>query len=227
MRPPCVVNFANGRWYPRGQARLMTALRCVGYTGSVLLFDDERSIGSPTHAECGYGFKLYSLLKARDLGYTKLLWVDSSVWPVKDIQPVFDHIQADGIFLLRGGNHLGEWSSDASLAEFSLSRDKAMAVPEATAALIGLDLDQAIGQTFLYELAEHIHLFHGATTNEHRQVSEDSRVKGHRNDQTVISLIANRHGIRLTEPRGYVAERNDFNEVDMSADPIFVLHRWA
>ncbi len=85
-RKRVVVNLATDK-YVNSRERLYKSLDEY-WGGDRLMFVDEREIGAPLHTDCPYGFKVYAIEKAIEYGYTTVLWIDSSVYPIKDITPV-------------------------------------------------------------------------------------------------------------------------------------------
>lgn len=185
----CVINFAKGAWYPRGQHRLMASLNTWGYSGDTFTFQDEAQLGSPTHQEAPYAFKVYALEWAAARGYDLVLWADASVWAIQPIEPMFEHIANHGHLFFYNCS-TGNWSSDQSLAHFGLTRDQAFEVPMLMGLCMGWDLRTEKCKRFLAEWKRAIPTFPGSWTNAHREVSSDPRVYGHRHDQTAASIIA-------------------------------------
>ncbi len=99
----CIVCYAttNGR-YPDYVRAILPALEKVNFNGYLLYY-----IGgwpNPTGEEilyCGvpYSFKIFSMVEAYSLGFTKLLWIDSACEPARDPEPLFDHIMQHGALI--------------------------------------------------------------------------------------------------------------------------------
>lgn len=192
MKKQCVINFAKGSWYPRGQQRLFRSLLDTGWNNDTCLFDDERQIQAPGHQDCPYGFKPYALRHAAMCGYTNVLWCDASVWAVKNIQPMFDYIDQHG-WLFFVNTSTGIFTSDACLEQFEVTRDQAMDITMLMGICMGFNLTHPKTQEFLKRWLFHADngiSFPGSWTNDQQQVSKDPRCKGHRHDQSAASLIA-------------------------------------
>lgn len=197
MTETLIINFAKGQWYPRGQARLRRSLSDVGYAGDTWMVGDEADIPSPSHQDSPYAFKPAMFAKARERGYRFVLWCDAAVWACKPIDPVWAWIQSHGHLFFYNG-WIGEWSSDAALESFGVSREEALKLHELMGCCLGLDLAQPKSQEFLARWVEKSldgKTFPGSWTNAQGQVSADPRVKGHRHDQTAASLIAHQLGM--------------------------------
>ncbi len=47
-----------------------------------------------------YCFKVLAMQEAHNLGFNNILWVDSSIVPLRNLMPIFDQMDRDGCFLL-------------------------------------------------------------------------------------------------------------------------------
>ncbi len=198
MSKTAVINLSSGAWYPAGQQRLLESLRTSDrYTGDVLLYGSEASVGSPTHAESHYAFKVYALEMAQKLGYEQIIWCDSSIQALKRLDPIWEMISQDGYFFLDNGNMVGQWSSDESIKAFGLDRETALTMKELTTCVFGLDLRRPEVKDLIenFKRCTLEGLLHKDWGNNNNQVSCDERVKGHRHDQTIICLLAHMFGL--------------------------------
>ncbi len=197
----CVINFSKGAWYGAGQRRLVESLK-GRFDGDVLTFTDEAQVGAPTHQKAPYAFKPFALQHAVEKGYDLVLWCDSSVWAIKPIQPVFDHLSIAGHLFFYNCN-AGNWCSDACLQSFGITRDQAFQIPMLMGLCMGWDMRTAKCQNFLkrwLEKATDGVTFPGSWTNKNNEVSRDSGVYGHRHDQSASSIIAHQLGMPLIIP---------------------------
>jgi len=196
----CIVNYASrNAWYPEGQNRLKLSLERVGFDGDVLLFDDSL-LGCSRHSDTPYGFKPYVLLEAKKRGYDLVLWVDASFWAIQPLSNLFFHIQNYGSALQSCSYPVGMWSSDTSLEQLRMGREEAFSLPMFSGGLIGLNLTiesriQFLDEFYFYSCDGKS--FHGDWKNDSLQVSKDSRVRGHRHDMVVGSILANRLGLTI------------------------------
>lgn len=189
----CVINFAKGGWYARGRQRLEKSLHDAGYGGAVIFFDDEQQlVGCPSHAEVPYAFKPHALRHAVAKGYDVILWVDSSVWAIKPIEPIFEHIEKHGHLFFYNGNCATQ-TSDACMRGFGMCREQLRITPHLMGICMGWDMRRLKCQLFLERWLEKAHdgfSFPGAWTNKNHEVSQDEGVIGHRHDQAVAALLA-------------------------------------
>lgn len=193
-----VVTFGNERGnYMKGLARLSDSLR-NNFDGDLVAFTNEASIGAPSHDSNPYAFKIYAIQKAVDAGYTQILWLDCSCFAIADLNPIFNKIYADGYIMQDAGHYIGDWTNDATLAEFDVTRDDAMFMKcYGNAGFLGLNMDHKIGKTFFsaWKYYMGLGLFKGLWHNNDKTESIDPRCKGHRHDLSVGSLLAYRFGM--------------------------------
>jgi hypothetical protein len=191
MPGKCVVSFADGAGsYRKKLQRLEQSLK-GNFDGDLLLFTDYKAISSPRHDEIPYAFKPRSILKDIDLGYEQILWLDSPIWAVKSIQPVFDYIKANGyVFFDNIGHPLGPWCNDRTLNHFGIKREDSFHVKQIMACAMGFSVD-SIGDFSDYFDLEY---YKGEWENDELTESQDRRVRGHRHDQAVMSCVIHKLG---------------------------------
>lgn len=177
-----IVNVATSQ-YVYGKKRLRESLQ-EHYNGDVYMYDNEYEVESPTHQENPYAFKIYAIEKMRQMGYKQVLWLDASVYAVKNVQPLFDWIKEKGFFMEAAGHWTGTWCNDETLAYFGITRDEAMQMPMFSAGFTGLDFENPIAVEFFekWKASMNAGCFRGNWTN-------------HRHDMTCASIIANQMGL--------------------------------
>jgi hypothetical protein len=211
---PCIINVAVGSWFPLAQQRLKTSLDMVGYTGDTLFFTTWPP-GSPTHNEAPYAFKGFAIDAARKLGYELILYLDSSIWAVRQFPDLFKYINTNGYLFMSNGN-LGMWSSDEAIKHFGVDRETALTMREVVGGFVGLNFKNKNCNDFLDEwlaLAKDTKLFRGSWKNDNHEVSSDSRVKGHRHDQTVTSFLAYKYGMNHIVRDYFFCYLNHFSKI--------------
>jgi len=226
MNDTCVVNYSSG-WFVRGQSRLKQACLDVGYKGDFLLFNDENPLKCPPHSQVPYGFKPYAMKEAQKRGYRFILWCDSSVYPERPLDAVWQIITNVGYYFHHNGWNCGQWTTDKALKTLGVSREEAFNIPQIIGGCQGLNLENPKAKIYLdkwYKLAGDGITFHGAWTNEHGQVSSDKRVLGSRHDQSAGSIIAWNLGMRewqinmvIYDEKGTVTRRPEMVFVVKSA----------
>lgn len=186
----CVVSFSDGAGdYRQKMKRLEDSLK-GNFDGDFLGFTSYEEIECEPHNVIPYKFKPYAIQKAVNLGYDLVLWCDSPVIAVKNIQPVFDHIEKYGyVFFDNPGHSVGKWSNQKSLDYFGVTREEAMNIKMIMACCMGFYFQKPsnIKQRPLFfneyhDLANQ--LYPGSWTD-------------HRHDQTVMSLLIHKYGLDI------------------------------
>ena len=192
-----IINLATGR-YIVGAERLKQSLLDNNYKGDFLFFTEESQVGSPTHFENPYAFKTYAIQYALNLGYTKILWLDASVYAINDIDIVWKTIEEQGFLMKFSGWYSGTWANDFSLNYFNITREEAFNMPMyGDAGLLGLNFESEIANLFFdkWHKSSQDGVFKGAWNNNEKTESQDERCLGHRHDMTAGSIIANLLGM--------------------------------
>lgn len=194
----CVVSFANTPAYLNKMNRMENSLK-GNFDGDVLLFTKESEIGCKPHSVVPYQFKPYAIQKAIDLGYELVLWCDSPILAIKNIQPVFDHIEEHGyIFFDNIGHPLGKWSNDKTLDYFGISRARALETKMIMACCMGFNFadkelhDRPADSMTIREL-----FFNYANLSNELYPGEWSGPQAHRHDQTVMSILLDEYKFNI------------------------------
>lgn len=209
-----VVSFADGvGHYAKALMRLELSLKQVNFSGTFKGINDYGHIESPLHkghdSAIPYAFKAYSIKKAMEeslaadqFGENLLLWCDSPIYATKSIEPVFNQIRKDGyLFFDNIGFSIGDYTSDKCLDHFGMSREEAFNSKMIMACVMGFDLNNPETRKFLeayIAAASDGVSYPGDWYNNNLQVSNDMRVKGHRHDQSVASVLIKQMGLKIT-----------------------------
>lgn len=175
------VNFATEGFF-KGQQRLSNSLTCPK-----LMFSNYQQIGSPTHRESPYEFKLYAIEKAWEKDNIAL-WADASFYQVGNIRKIEKIIQDDGYFMSEAGHWVGSWTNKFTRNYFKLTDEEAK-VPGGmfmfSAGLIGLNKQSPIAMEFFnqWKASAKAGCFRG-------------NYEEHRHDQSAGSIIAQRMGLK-------------------------------
>ena len=203
MNKRCIISFATGRYNSVLDRQIQTVLQ---HTEDIdhICYRDSYPQGCPTHQEVPYAFKAFVLKEAMDKGYTSILWMDSAIYIQHDIEPLFEIIEREGYLIFRNGWTQANWSTDAQLEAFNLTRDEAESMPHPMACVIGFQInDETI--EWIHDYINSYPLFVGAWNNNDNVCSADTRVLGSRHDQTVLGFIANQYGLKMTNPNGLLS----------------------
>lgn len=206
MRNNTIVSFADNKdVFRQTLKRLLESLDFVKFKGRIFPFTEYSDIQSPPHLGDGsipYAFKSYAITKAISKGAEVILWCDSSIYAVKDLSPIFDHIKREGyIFFDNVGFSIGEYTSDACLEQHGMSRDEAYNSKMIMACVMGFDIRNQKAIDFLtryFEASTDGVSYQGAWNNDNLCVSKDKKCKGHRHDQSVASIIIKQQGLTIT-----------------------------
>lgn len=198
----CVVNFAEGSRYVKGQKRLKQTFLDNGYTGDFAFYSNVSELNCPKHEDIPYAFKAYALFQKLEEDYDILIWADSLMMLVKPFKNVLDYILEHGSIFPLNGWTTGEWCADTALEPLGITREESFTYPHLMACVMAFDCRKQINKEFLvqyYKRASDGITFVGDWKNDKHQVSDDDRVLGHRHDQTAASIIGHRLGIQFDE----------------------------
>lgn len=204
MNDKVLINLATDS-YKNGRERLYNTFNTVGV--DKLFWKHESEIGSPSHQDNPYAFKIYGFKRAIELGYKKILWLDASVYAIKETTPVWDVIEKEGYIMQMAGHLAGTWANDFCLNYFGITRDEAMKIPMyGNAGFLGLNMDFEISRNFLSEWEKSMlaGAFKGAWRNDSQSESKDERCKGHRHDMVCGSLVAHKLGMEYKNPEQWL-----------------------
>lgn len=206
----CIVNYASGI-YKKGQKRLKDSLISNGYTGDFLFFTEENGELIPSQDESPWGFKPVLLNYAKEKGYKYILWLDSNMICIRKPVTIFKKIIKDGYYISSSyTTKMGYWCSDIALENFGIDRETSFKITEVNPSYVGINTQNSIAVSLLNEWNKYALdgiTFRGipqnyplSETNKNDKgiVSKDSRVKGHRHDQTAISFLIWKYRLKIS-----------------------------
>lgn len=176
-----ITNVATNE-YRKGQTRLAKSLK----EHKTLMFD-HYPIGSPTHRESPYEFKIWAIEKAFEKDDI-VLWADASMVLVGDLSKIEKIIIEDGYYFEEAGHYVDTWCNDHARKYFNLSEGNGYTM--FSAGLLGLNLKNEIAMEFFYKWKESA-----------RSGCFRGDWKNHRHDMTCASIIACRMGMKY-QPGG-------------------------
>ncbi len=195
-----VINFAHGAWYPEGQTRLKESLKVHDPSVDFFGIQNFAEIGSPTHTEVPYAFKVFCFLHCKNLGYDMVIYADASIYATKPWTPIWDITASQGYYIEAAGHYVGSWTKDSVLKKYGISRDEAMTIPMFSAGFTALNFKEIKSLSFLqswHDACIDGDSFIGSWTNKNGEVSADKRCHGHRHDMSVASILAYRLNMNL------------------------------
>ena len=152
-----------------------------------------------------YGFKPVSIATAMFLPSESIIWCDASVVLTGDPTPAFEFVEEHGHAFAHSGFSVADWTSDRCLAALGMSRKEAKSVPMIAAICLGFDarrrkVNEMLRQweTLALDKALGPACFNGSHRNDPvGTVSDDPACRGHRHDQSVLSILAHRYGLQI------------------------------
>lgn len=202
----CIVNVATGPRYVDMQKRLIANFG----KEMAITWTDSLPYGCTTHELTPYAFKAHAVKYAITQGFDTVIWMDSSVVPVRPLDPLWELIESRGYWISNNPPfNCGQFTADSALGPLGITREEAFAIPHVIGTAFGLDFRHDIAHRFFNELlwlADDGRAFRGPWTNHNGEASADPRVRGHRHDQTAMSVIAHRLGMQLTEPPKWIVD---------------------
>lgn len=181
-----IVNFSTPEYY-RGRDRLAKSLK----PGSYLMFTDYKEIGSPTHKESPYEFKLWAIKKAMEFD-SIILWCDASLYLVRDLSPIENIIKEEGFFGEESGHYCWDWSNDQCKSYHGLKKEEGLIMY--SAGLTGINTNDPKAMDFFNQWMASAKA--GCFKGDHHN---------HRHDMVNASIIAQRMGLKFQKGGTYLS----------------------
>jgi len=193
---PCIISCGIGGHYTASIDRLANSVQWHGWPGSTIFWKDYPE-GCPKHEGSGqYNFKIFSFREAFKRGHNVVLWVDSSLYAIKDVMPIFDYINDNGIFLFKSGYPLSATTTDAFLSFKGITRESLIDVPEFATGAVGIRIDNPIGNEFFIRWEAYMKWGFFCGNRVHDPLdSTHPLFKFSRQDQTACSMALHDMGI--------------------------------
>ena len=119
-RAICCV--ATSKHYQKGMERLAQAVLPAMFEHSdYWMAWNAEPEHSPQHSEVPYAFKAYALKEAA-IDADLLLWCDSSILPIRSLEPLWERIEREGYWISRNGWSNYEWTADSAYPDLFWSR---------------------------------------------------------------------------------------------------------
>lgn len=173
-----IINYSTYKYY-KGQVRLLKSIPVLD--GSCIMLQ-EKDLQAPLHSDNPYAFKIYSFEYALNLGYQQIIWLDASMVAIKNLEPLFEHVEREGYFLQDSEWPNSRWTNERALEYFGTNEGQNI-----SSGCVGLDFTKPIAMEFFKQW---------------KQSMIDGIFKGswedHRHDQTCASLIALKLGMTIS-----------------------------
>lgn len=187
-----IVNFSTPN-YERPQRRLISSIKKY----PVLSFSKFDQIGSPTHQQSPYEFKIHAIERALEVDDI-VLWMDSSMYVTGDLSIIETLIKQDGYFFTEAGHYAGRWTNQYARDYFKLTEAEAHqgtgGITLFSAGLLGLDKNSPLAMEFFrqWKASAFAGCFRGDW-------------ESHRHDMSCASIIAQRLGMKYQRGGQYLS----------------------
>lgn len=191
-----IINAHTGDgWYSRGQHRLKESLMYHGYSGDYAFY--EGWANDNYDKSCPYNVKAAAIEEAIKEGHTTFLWLDCSIWALRNPDEIFNMINDEGVFMHTSGYNSAQTCSDKCLEYFGINRDQAEKMPDSSTGFFGFNINHPKGKEFIERWLKSAKdgVFSGS--REHDNQSQDKRFLFHRHDQSAASVICGLMGIKM------------------------------
>lgn len=182
-RGNCIVLYSTfNKNYPAALERLLNHLIASDFKGHVLYRIGGwpgTEEGSLVLSHVPYGFKVSFLREAAQLGYQRVLWLDTAALPVVSMNQIFDMIRDQGYFVMGNSHHVGPYMTSQAAAYFGLTLEQTYYIPSCSAGLFGLDLSWPVSRQVLNEW--------------YRAAFDSDAFFSSRSDQNALSIILYQH----------------------------------
>ena len=221
----CVL--AHGGWYPRGVARMIEKFRDISpgveiqAWVNVLPFGAPQSVIEDRYDYTAYCAKPFVLAEARNSGADIAILLDAAFYPIRSIAPLVERIAQRGYYFCKNGMSVADWSSDRCLERMGVLRH-ALDMEEISSYCVGLNFADGrcveLVRRWCGFAGDRLtvpgpHTAFGCEGRNVGFVSVDPAVRGHRHDQTVLSILAHKMGMReLTERPRFTSYRGSSTE---------------
>ena len=196
-----------GSPYKRGQERLKRSLIHHGFRYDIKLYQD--FITNDFNRECGYNIKADALQQVIKEGYERILWLDSSVWAVRPVEPLFDYIDSNGWYFHSNGFNLRQTADDNALDYFGISPNLAWLMPDLSSSMFGLHMGNPKAQEWAKLWIQSAKDGLWNTSREHANGSEDPRYMFDRQDQTAATALMHKLNMNMVDRGVYSMYAND------------------
>lgn len=191
----CVVCLGIGEQFARGIDRLKKSVAKWSPQSEFLAWTTSVPDQSPTHESVPYAFKLHCVREALAHGFDCVMWLDSSVIVRDDLTSLWEKLAHEGLLFVTNYHSVGEYTHDGALDTLGVTRNQAFRVQSLQGGMWGVKRGDARAERFLdllQALSTDGVTYQGDSTT--TTTTTDCRVKGHRHDQSAMSIVAERLG---------------------------------
>lgn len=191
--------------YSENRNRCVKSFLDNGFEGEVFVGSD---IIRPEWPKIKYIFKAYCIREAIRHRARHLIWSDSPMVLLKPYQYLESLIKEYRVFLPKNGRHdiwwsLGQWSNDATLEYFNITREQAFDIPLVVSGFMGFDVYQEITRSIIndfFAASNTAGLAEGPRYMPNQPIVLSNRnFLGVRPDQCIMSILAYKYNIPIIE----------------------------
>lgn len=209
-RGACVIVYVSlNKSFRRGIERLIKNVAQSEFVGHLLWqiggWPDVEG-GSLNLAHVPYSFKACMFREVMNMGYEKVLWLDSSIVPLGGVQRMFEVIEQKGYLAVSNGWRANEFSTPYLNKYYNLEPKDVRSIKTLRSGVFGVDLCTAKGREIIEDW--------------YQAAKDQVPFYSPKPDQTVLSIIVHKHGCEL-EP--YVRLVSDMKQV--TEDTLALLDR--
>lgn len=174
-------------------------------------FTEENNDLIPSQEDSPWGFKPVLLNYAKEKGYKYILWLDSNMICIRKPVTIFKKIIKNGYYISSSyTTKMGYWCSDIALENFGIDRETSFKITEVNPSYVGINIYNPIAIKLLNEWNKYAldgitfrgipqnYLLSETNKNDRGIVSKDTRVKGHRHDQTALSYLVWKYKLKIS-----------------------------
>lgn len=191
-----IINVCNKAGnYIQGQKRLAESLQGNSANTDFYGIIGESNVNAPLHTQIPYAFKPFAMDWLKQKGYDLILWLDASMYAVKNLEVIWQIIELDGYLMEESGHHLGRWCNDRALRNMGITREQAMKIYLYSAGMTGLNMNNEKAVKFLEDwlnFAKDGETFVG-------------KHEDHRHDMSVASFLAHKYDMKYQTGGTYLS----------------------
>jgi hypothetical protein len=140
----CIISYVSlNNYYINSMLKLEKKLKKVNFNGHFLYriggWPDAKRDGLQ-HISTPYAFKQCMFEEAYQLGYRKIIWLDSICEPLNDLSEVFKYVENNGCLFIPAKYHFQVCLNELIIDAMNLSIDEQQSFQHYNARIIGLDL---------------------------------------------------------------------------------------
>lgn len=144
----CIITYSSfNENYPRGVRRLVEAIHNSDFKGHIYYRIGgwpNIANGDLVLAHVPFAFKVCFFREVQQMGYKRVLWIDSAVLPSPfvSLNKIFQIIKNKGFFVQGNTHSIGPYINKEAARAFGLTLEQTQDIPSCSAAILGVDFTQ-------------------------------------------------------------------------------------